>query len=262
MGIRFSIAIWLLSSFLLWCQTQSPNPDTQAQPESARNPSLPDAPSNTPSTSPAKSKDDQNRRKEEEQGRQTPRIFGVVPNFAAVSAHTQLPPLSPKGKFDLAFHDSFDYSSFTWTAIIAAQSLILNADPELGRGPAGYARYYWRAYLDGVSGTYFTEAIIPAISHEDPRYYTLGHGGFFRRAGYAISRSLVTKTDSGGISFNWSEVGGNGMEALLSNAYYPPQERGTSQTLRGWGTQMESATLNNIVKEFWPDIRQKLFRRK
>jgi len=189
-------------------------------------------------------------------------MFGVVPNFAAVSANTQLPPLSPKGKFDLAFHDSFDYSSFTWTAIIAAQSLALNSDPELGHGPAGYVRYYWRAFVNGVSGTYFTEAIVPAISHEDPRYYTLGHGGFFHRSGYAISRTFITKTDSGGTSFNWAEVGGNGMEALLSNAYYPPQERGASQTLRDWGTQMESAALNNIVKEFWPDIRQKVFRRK
>jgi len=37
-------------------------------------------------------------------------------------------------------------------------------------------------------------------------------------------------------------------------------ERG--QTPRDWGTQMESAALENIVKEFWPDIRQKVFQRK
>jgi len=186
----------------------------------------------------------------------------VVPNFAAVSPNTQLPPLSAREKFNLALHDSFDYSSFTWTAIIAAQSLALNSDPELGRGAAGYGRYYWRAFLDGVSGTYFTEAMVPAITHEDPRYYTMGSGGFFRRTEYALSRTFLTKTDSGGTSFNWSEVGGNALEAGLSNAYYPPQERGASQTLRDWGTQMESAALNNIVKEFWPDVRQKVFRRK
>jgi hypothetical protein len=26
-----------------------------------------------------------------------------------------------------------------------------------------------------------TEAIVPALTHEDPRYYTLGHGGFLKR---------------------------------------------------------------------------------
>jgi hypothetical protein len=103
---------------------------------------------------------------------------------------------------------------------------------------------------------------VPAITHEDPRYYTLGHGGIFRRTKYALSRTFITKTDSGGDSFNWSEVGGNGLEAGLSNAYYPPEEQSLSQTLRNWGTQMESAALNNVAKEFWPDIRRKLFRQK
>lgn len=194
--------------------------------------------------------------------KQTKRMFWVVPNFAAVDSDTQLPPLSPKDKFLLATEDSFDYSSFVWAGILTAQSLALNSDPELGHGVRGYGRYYWRTFTDGVSGTFFTEAIIPTITHEDPRYYTMGHGGFFRRAGYALSRSVVTKTDSGHLTFNWSEVGGNAFEAALSNAYYPAQERGASQTARNWATQMESAALNNIAKEFWPDIRRKIFRRK
>jgi hypothetical protein len=202
-------------------------------------------------------------KKETEEETQTKRMFWVVPNFAAVSANTQLPPLSTREKFSLASHDAIlDYSSFTWAGVLAGQALLLNSDPELGRGAAGYGRYYWRAFADGVSGAYFTEAIVPALTHEDPRYYTLGHGGFWRRTWYSLSRTFVTKTDSGGMEFNWSEVGGNACVAALSNAYYPPQERGASQTLRDWGTQMESAALNNIVKEFWPDIRRKVLRQK
>jgi hypothetical protein len=202
-------------------------------------------------------------RSENSQGKQTKRMFGIVPNFAAVSANTQLPPLSTREKFSLAAHDSvLDYSSYTWTGILAAQAMALNSDPELGSGIVGYGRYYWRTFTDGVSGTFFTEAIVPAITREDPRYYTLGRGGFLHRAGYAISRSFVTKTDSGGTSFNFSEVVGNGLEAGLSNAYYPPQERGLTQTTVNWGTQMESAVLNHIFQEFWPDIRKKLLRRK
>lgn len=189
-------------------------------------------------------------------------MFGVVPNFAAVTANTQLPPLTTRQKFVLASEDSWDYSSFIWTGILAAQSFELNSYPELGGGAAGYARYYWRGLLDGASGSYFTEAIVPALTHEDPRYYTRGHGGFFRRTGYALSRVVVTKTDSGGASFNWSEVGGNGLVAGLSTAYYPPQERTLNKTLQNWGTQIESAALNNIAKEFWPDIRSKVLRLK
>ena len=232
----------------------SENPTSQSNPASAP-PSAPPA-QESQNPSPQDKKDDS-------VGQQSKRMFYVVPNFAAVSANTQLPPLSTREKFALAAHDSFlDYSSFTWTAILAGQALALNSDPELGHGAAGYGRYYWRTFVDGVSGTFFTEAIVPAITHEDPRYYTMGQGGFFRRTGYAISRTFVTKTDSGGNSFNWSELVGNGLEAGLSNAYYPPEERGLSQTARNFGTQMESAVLNHVFQEFWPDIRKKVFRGK
>ncbi len=201
--------------------------------------------------------------KDDSEGKQTKRMLWVVPNFAAVSANSQLPPLSTREKFVLAAHDSVvDYSSFTWAGILAGQAMALNSDPELGHGAVGYGRYYWRTFTDGVSGTFFTEAIVPAIMHEDPRYYTMERGGFFRRTGYAISRAFLTKTDSGRTRFNFSEVVGNALEAGLSNAYYPPEERGLSQTAQNWGTQMESAVLNHVFQEFWPDIRRKVFRRK
>ena len=199
---------------------------------------------------------------DDSEGKQSKRMFGVVPNFAAVNANTTLPPLTVRGKFALATQDSVDYSSFIWAGMLAGQSMALKSYPELHQGVAGYGRYYWRAFADQASGSFFTEAIVPAVTHEDPRYYTLGHGGFFRRAGYALSRVVITKTDSGGTSFNYSEIVGNGMEAGLSNAYYPPEERSLSNTAVNWAAQLEAASINNIVREFWPDIRRKVFRQK
>ncbi len=159
---------------------------------------------------------DQKKKKDDSQATQSKRMFGVVPNFGAVNANAQLPPMSTREKFVLASKDSvIDYSSYTWAGILAGQAMLMNSDPELGHGVAGYGRYYWRTFTDGVSGTFFTEAIVPALTHEDPRYYTLGKGGFFHRTGYAISRAFVTKTDAGGNAFNWSEVGGNALEAGL-----------------------------------------------
>jgi hypothetical protein len=195
-------------------------------------------------------------------GKQTTRMFGVIPNFAAVSADTELPPLTVRGKFILATKDSVDYSSFIWAGMQAGQSMALRSYPELGHGAAGYRRYYWRAFVDQASGSYFTEAIVPALTHEDPRYYTLGHGGFLRRVQYALSRVVLTKTDSGGTSFNFSEVLGNGMEAGLANFYYPAQERSLHNTAVNWVAQLEAASLNNLAREFWPDIRHKLLRQK
>ncbi len=56
---------------------------------------------------------------------QTKRMFWVVPNFAAVSADTKLPPLSVREKFALARQDSVDYSSFVWAGLQAGQSMAL-----------------------------------------------------------------------------------------------------------------------------------------
>jgi hypothetical protein len=196
------------------------------------------------------------------EGKQTKRMFWIIPNFAAVSADTKLPPLSARDKFALAMQDSGDYSSFIWAGLQAGQSMALKSYPELHNGVAGYGRYYWRAFADQASGSFFTEALVPAITREDPRYYTRGHGGFFRRAGYALSRVVVTRTDSGGRSFNFSEILGNGMEAGLANLYYPPQERSLHNTAVNWAAQLEAASLNNLIREFWPDIRRKVLRQK
>jgi len=265
--IKAALLLFILfSPIITWSQTQvtdqSDSLEYSEQSPTSQSNSAPAPPTNSGTVSLPGAPASQNK-KDDSQGQQTKRMFWLVPNFGAVSAHTQLPPLSTREKFVLAAHDSVvDYSSFTWTGILAGQAMLLNSDPELGRGIAGYGRYYWRTFTDGVSGTFFTEAIVPAITHEDPRYYTMGSGGFFRRSGYAISRAFVTKTDSGGTSFNASEVVGNALEAGLSTAYYPSQERGLSQTALNFGTQMESAVLNHVFQEFWPDIRRKVFRQK
>jgi len=202
------------------------------------------------------------KKKDDSEGKQTKRMFGIIPNFAAVSAGAALPPLTVRDKFWLATQDSVDYSSFIWAGMQAGQSMALNSYPELGHGAAGYRRYYWRAFADQASGSYFTEAIVPALTHEDPRYYTLGRGGFLRRARYALSQVVLTRTDSGGTTFNFSEIAGNGMEAGLANLYYPPQERSLHNTAVNWASQLEAASLNNLVREFWPDIRHKFLRQK
>ncbi|MDP8991264.1 MAG: hypothetical protein M3N41_14435 [Acidobacteriota bacterium] len=191
---------------------------------------------------------------------QTPRIMGVLPNFTAVDSNTRLPRLSTREKFVVAMHDSVDYSSFLLVAGLAGKGLSSNAIPSLGRGPAGFGRYYWREFTDQVSGTFFTEAIFPTLTHEDPRYYTLGRKGFFRRTAYAISRTVITKNDRGTNEFNISEIGGNVSEAALSNLYYPAAERGFDKSAKNFATQTVITAGANVLKEFWPDIRKNVFR--
>jgi len=193
------------------------------------------------------------------EAQQSKRILWIFPNHRAVSADAQLPRLSLKDKFWLATQDSFDYSSFVTAGMLAGIGQAKNSYPEFGQGAKGYGRYYWHAVADQAVGNYLTEAIVPAVTREDPRYYTLGHGGFLKRTGYAVSRLLVTRTDSGRRTMNISEIVGNGAGAGISDLYYPSRERTWTKTAQKWIAQIALDGVFNIAKEFWPDINHRIF---
>jgi len=217
--------------------------------------SLPDAP--TPKASPA-SQPDSN----DQFGKQPKRILGIIPNYRAVSANTQLPPLSFKEAMWLATQDTFDYSDFILVAALSGIDMAGKSEPSFGQGAEGYGKYYWHVFVDGAVENYMTEAIVPAVTREDPRYYTMGKGGFVKRTGYAVSRLFVTRTNSGGSTFNLSEIVGAGASAGIGNTYYPHQYNPWVKTYQRWGTQVGLDGVFNTLKEFWPDINQAVFRGK
>ena len=199
---------------------------------------------------------------DEERLPQTKRILGIVPNFRAVSTDEKLPPQTIKDKFMDATHDSFDYSSILLPGVIAAYSMGTDAYPEFHQGAAGYARYFWHAAVDQTSENYMVEFIVPVVTREDTRFYTLGRGGFVKRAGYALSRSVVTRTDAGNETFNISEVVGAGAASGLSSLYYPSRERSFSNVASEWGLDLGIDAASFMAREFWPDINRKIFRQK
>ena len=191
--------------------------------------------------------------------KQTKRILGIVPNFRAVSAGQKLPPETVKEKFVDATEDSFDYSSIVFPGVIAAYDMARDATPQFHQGGAGYARYFWHSAVDQTSENYLVEFIYPTITREDGRYYTLGHGGFLKRTGYALSRAVITLTNSGKEVFNFSEVVGAGSAAGLSNLYYPPASRTLGNTGSQWGLDVGIDAGVFVFREFWPDINRHIF---
>jgi hypothetical protein len=195
-------------------------------------------------------------------GKQTKRILYIIPNFRAVSVDEKLPPQTIKDKFKTGVLDSVDYSAFIFVAIQAGVAQSRNATPEFQHGAAGYGRYYWHTYADYVDENLWVEFLLPTALHQDSRYYTLGRGGFAKRLGYSMSRTVITRKDSGHETFNASEVFGAGAAAGISALYYPSQERTFSKTYQLWLTSIAIDAGSNIFKEFWPDINNKVFHQK
>jgi len=196
------------------------------------------------------------------EGQQTRRILGIMPNFRSVSVDQTLPPLSSREKLKLTLQDSFDYSSFVFVGILAGISQAEDSYPEFHGGAPAYARYYWHSYADTLNGNLMTEFVVPSATREDPRYYTLGRGGFVKRTGYSVTRLLVTRSDQGGQVPNFSEIVGNGAAAGISGLYYPARYRTWTKTGQRWVMQVSLDGLSNLVKEYWPDLNAKLYHRK
>jgi hypothetical protein len=126
----------------------------------------------------------------------------------------------------------------------------------------GYGLRYASGFGDQVIGNFMVGAVLPSVFWQDPRYFQSGKGSFWHRAGYALSRIIITRGDSGRTQFNVSEIAGNGIAAGIANWYHPASDRTLLETGQTWATQIGVDAFGYELKEFWPDIRRKVFRTK
>jgi hypothetical protein len=190
------------------------------------------------------------------------RAYGILPNYRTANYSDTFEPISAARKLQIATKDSFDYPIFFLGAAFAGLGQLDNAHPNFGQGVQGYAKRYATSFADQVIGNYMTEGVMPALLHEDPRYFRVGpeYGSVKKRAFYAATRVFVTRTDKGNWRFNYSEVLGNAIGSGIANAYYP-QERGLGDNLSRTFTQIGTDAVSQVLKEFWPDVKRKFFKR-
>jgi hypothetical protein len=206
-------------------------------------------------------------------GTSNDRLFYTLPNFLSLENAGQVPPLSAKQKFSVVARSSFDYVEYPWYGFLAGISQAENSEPGFGQGFGGYGKRFGSAFADGTIENFMVGAVLPSLFHQDPRFFQSGEGSFTHRAGYAVSRTFVTRTDSGNAQFNYSEIVGSALSAAIStNTYHPrstivatksgPRFYGSDRTLTNtasvWGSQLGYDTITIVVKEFWPDIHRKL----
>jgi hypothetical protein len=188
------------------------------------------------------------------------RIMGVIPNFQTVSdPTTPYIPLRVRDKWTLFVKESTDPFAFFSAAAGAGMSQWHNDDPEYGDGFRPYLQRFGAAQADLASQNFFQDAVLASLFHEDPRYFRKGSGNtVLHRIGYAMSRTAVTRRDSGKNGFNFSGVVGMEMGIALSNAYYPPKSVNRQEIAERTATSLTASALGNLLPEFWPDIKQKL----
>ncbi len=225
---------------------------------------LPQAPSQSQADQEAQRKAEEEKvRKERElqQKEQSERALGVIPHFGTTD-RMDAPPLTPGGKFHLFAKSAFDPVTVGIAAVQAGISQADNQFAGYGQGAAGYGKRFGAAFGDQVSSGFFSNFLYPTLFRHDPRYFRLGQGKVGHRLWYSLRQEVVCHTDSGGRAFNVSTVLGAFTSGGLSNVYYPQDDRGFKLTMSRSALALAYVEVGDLLDEFWPDIRRKLFHKR
>jgi hypothetical protein len=258
-----TLTILAIASLLASAAAQQTSaPPAQPKPDAGQQtqPANPSAPS--PSSSTEKSHENPDVKKQEKTGTSNDRLFFALPNYLTVESKN-VPPLTAGQKFKVVARGAFDPIQIPWYAIQAGIGQATNSEPGYGQGAEGYGKRFGADAADGVIENFMVGAVFPSILRQDPRYYQMGTGGFWRRAGHAVGRILISPTDSGHRQFNFSEFLGSASAAAISTySYHPSADRNLGNTGKVCGTQIGYDTLTLVIKEFWPDVRRKAKKKK
>ncbi|HEX4067805.1 MAG TPA: carboxypeptidase-like regulatory domain-containing protein [Acidobacteriaceae bacterium] len=176
------------------------------------------------------------------------RIVGILPNFF-VSYVPDAAPLSAGQKSRLAARALFDPVTFLTAGITAGIEQGENVFPAFGQGSLGFAKRYGAAFADNASSDFISNALLPVVFRQDPRFY-YRDGSIRSRVLYAISTVFICKGDKGRWQPNYSFVLGGFAAASVSNLYYPAADRGGSLVVTNGLLNLASGAGSSLMEEF------------
>ena len=220
------------------------------------------AQSNVPPKPPMTDAEKQQEAEAEAQRELHQRLGGVVPNFNAVIDGESL-PLSKKQKMRAAFRSAIDPYQFGLALVTSGYGQATDSHSSTDadglrhgyqQGWIGFAKRYGANYTDQFDGTIIGNGILPALLHQDPRYYRLGTGSFKKRLLYSLSTTVRCKGDNGKWQPSYSNVLGNIAAGGISNLYYPKADRGFGLTIEQGLTVTAEGAIGAFLIEFYPDV--------
>ena len=145
-----------------------------------------------------------------------------------------------------------------------AAALVLDqarGDPrEWGGGFPGYGRRLTSRVAGAVIQGSF-QAPVAALLKEDTRYIVSNQHGFKRRAGHALRYGFLTYNNQGHPTLNIANLGGYYAASAASTLWLPGTRNAALYALTDGSQQIGLNASVNLIQEFWPEIRHKVFRR-
>ena len=138
------------------------------------------------------------------------RVLSFIPNMYVVyEPHPE--PLTTRLKFHLAYKSLTNPFFFARTAAWAGVQQTRDNPSEWHQGAEGYSKRLGAGFADAVTGSLISNAILPSLLHQDPRYFYQGSGTKKSRAFMPCWLHLSVREITGmaaellsvGRQFNW-----------------------------------------------------------
>jgi hypothetical protein len=167
-------------------------------------------------------------------------------------------PLTAREKFDVFLHSTYSPRTFANAAIDeAADRAKGRQNREYETGLLGAGQRYGINLATTETDVFFQRFLFPTLLKQDPRYFRNPDLPFLKRALYSMTRVLITRTDSGGQTFNSSRILSIAATRAVNDLYVPGERQGMHPIGACVSfTLLRDAGLN-LVHEFWPDLRRK-----
>ena len=179
---------------------------------------------------------------------------GATPNWTPLTGEEKM-----KRAAKTVFLSPFGYASTAFSAALTEYTEDDLPNKTNEDRFADFASRFAIRFTTRATNTLLGSGVFPVLFKQDPRYVPAAKGkNVFKRAAHAASRVFVTNDDEGNLEPNYSRWAGAFSSSAIANLYEqstPGRDRiGTDATFRRFGTSFTSGMVNNIIREFLPDL--------
>ncbi len=179
------------------------------------------------------------------------RVLYLFPGYETIQDPVKpVATLKTRQKFEMAYRKTIDPSFLVEGVILAGFDQAANYGPSYGPGASAFAQRFGYNEANLASTYLFTDAILPTLFHQDPRYFRKGRGSAGSRLWWTVRSEVVAYSDQGRPMPNYSSMLGFGMSTALSNAYSPDSSITLSKTMERFAVKEGVSVALNILREF------------
>ena len=182
----------------------------------------------------------------------SPTAGPVAPIFTKyIPAGWHAQTITGHDKVIIGLRDLYNPLNFAAIFLVSGYEQALNGEPNYGTDRGAFGERLGAAAIRESTQGVFTDSVFAPLLREDPRYYVEGSQyGFFHRTAYAVTRPLVSRTDSGHSTINGALLLGYGASSALTYTYYPQINRNFRDTAATFGGAVGGAAIGYFVSEF------------